>query len=242
MFVKNISRYMKTGKVISYILLAAILTASLSCIIYANVYMQGSMKVNKENLPELDSMYNIETRELEKTSNYTEHIYESNMIKKFQNETGISLLYSKLASKNPYVIEKIKTDNKDYAILTLDNYITGDTSNYNYSKEEGFYSYKKGMEYHSPISLKIDIMLSENQMKNGWDIEYLGNYKFKEQYISGQGYKVNIIESMVKNNNIENYISEKCAVFVANGIRYTLKGRTSLENIKAIVDTMKYKN
>lgn len=35
-------------------------------------------------------------------------------------------------------------------------------------------------------------------------------------------------------------VSEKIAVFVADGIHYTLKGRTSLENIKTIVDSMEY--
>ncbi len=74
-------------------------------------------------------------------------------------------------------------------------------------------------------------------MEYGWDIDYLGMYQFKENYISLQGYKVNLLEDTIKNKT-ENYISEKCAIFVADGIRYTLKGRTSFENMKYIVDTM----
>lgn len=34
-------------------------------------------------------------------------------------------------------------------------------------------------------------------------------------------------------------MSEKIAVFVSDGIRYTLKGRVSVDTMKIIVDTMK---
>ena len=34
-------------------------------------------------------------------------------------------------------------------------------------------------------------------------------------------------------------VSEKIAVFVSDGIRYTLKGRVSVDTMKTIVDTMK---
>ena len=36
----------------------------------------------------------------------------------------------------------------------------------------------------------------------------------------------------------EDYVSEKSAVFVADGVQYTIKGRTSMENIKRIVDSL----
>lgn len=36
-------------------------------------------------------------------------------------------------------------------------------------------------------------------------------------------------------------MSEKIAVFVSDGIRYTLKGRVSVDTMKTIVDTMKNK-
>lgn len=52
---------------------------------------------------------------------------------------------------------------------------------------------------------------------------------------SAQGYKVNIIESGGEANSK----TEKCAVLVADGIRYTLRGRVSIDTIKQIVDTLK---
>jgi len=60
-------------------------------------------------------------------------------------------------------------------------------------------------------------------MKNGWDTDYLGIYEFKENYVSAQGYKVNLIEDTTGEDNVENYVSEKCEVFAANGIQYTLR-------------------
>ena len=235
---KNCKRYLKVKKNNIYILLVFVFTAFFSYIIYANAYVQELMKVNKKELPQLDNMYIIKLNNLEKAVNKGE-IYNERKI--YPDKIMNLLLYSELANKNPYIIEKVKTDNKNFAILMFENYVTGDTSNYRYNEEEGFYEYQKGKEYYSPVSLKADIILSENQMNNGWSVDYLGNYQFREQYISKQGYKVNIIESKTTDSDKENYISEKCAVFVADGIRYTLKGRTSLENIKAIIDTMKYK-
>ena len=235
---KNCKRYLKVKKNNIYILLVFVFTAFFSYIIYANAYVQELMKVNEKELPQLDNMYIIKLNNLEKAVNKGE-IYNERKI--YPDKIMNLLLYSELANKNPYIIEKVKTDNKNFAILMFENYVIGDTSNYRYNEEEGFYEYQKGKEYYSPVSLKADIILSENQMNNGWSVDYLGNYQFKEQYISKQGYKVNIIESKTTDSDKENYISEKCAVFVSDGIRYTLKGRTSLENIKAIIDTMKYK-
>ena len=101
------------------------------------------------------------------------------------------------------MLGEIKTDNKDFVILSFENYIVGDTGNYNYLRNADFYTY--------------------DQMKNGWDTDYLGIYEFKENYVSAQGYKVNLIEDTTGEDNVENYVSEKCAVFAANGIQYTLR-------------------
>lgn len=65
----------------------------------------------------------------------------------------------------------------------------------------------------------------------------MGYYQFAKEYTSKQGYKVNVLEDTVEDQP-EDYVSEKAAVFVADGIEYTVKGRTSLENIKMIVDSM----
>lgn len=238
MFFNNIKIYKKKIKSIRVIVLFLISIVFINCMIYANDYMQEYVKVNKSKLPKLDSMYVVKVKSIKNSDSINKNKLSGN--EKFLNEIGISLLNSKLSSNNAYIIEKIRTDNEDYATLTYDNYIIGDTSNYIYNKKDKFYTYDIGNEYYSPISLKVDIILSEEQMKNGWEADYLGNYKFKEQYLSEKGYKVNIIESVSALQDKEKHITEKIAIFVVDGIRYTVRGRTSLENIKYIVDTMSY--
>lgn len=156
-----------------------------------------------------------------------------------KQDLGVDLLDTDLSQNNPYMLGNVSTDEKDFLIVTIDNYILGDTSNYHFIDEENRYSYDSGEEYSSPVSLSVDIILSENQLNNGWDTDYLGLYEFAESYTSEQGYAVNIIEDTVEEENLKDYVSEKVAIFVADGIRYTLKGRTSLDEMKFIVDSMK---
>lgn len=208
--------------------------------VFAGSYIYNKVVINEENLPELDPMLYVQTRTLNLQANKYGIINEKvEDYKTIQNELGVNLLNSELAQNNSYMLGKIKTDNKDFVILSFENYILGDTDNYIYLPNEDIYTYDHGKEYYSSVSLTVDIMLSEKQMKNGWNIDYLGLYKFKENYVSVQGYKVNLLEDTTGNDKAENCVSEKCAVFVADGIRYMIKGRTSFENIKNIVDTMK---
>ena len=57
-------------------------------------------------------------------------------------------------------------------------------------------------------------------------------YESMEEYQLAQGYKVNLIQD----NNGDEKLNEGV---VSNGIRYTLKGRVSVDTMKTIVDTMK---
>lgn len=208
---------------------------------FAGYFVYNKIVVNEEVLPELDAMNYLKTNPLNlETDEYGMTRAKIDDYENIQNELGIDLLESNFAADDSYLLGTIETDNKDFAMVTLDNYIIGDTTNYQYLSEEGYYEYEHGEEFYSPISLTIDIMLSQEQEENGWDRDYLGLYQFKENYVSAQGYKVNLVEDMTDEGRTKNYVSEKCAVFVADGVRYTLKGRTSLENIKKIVDTMKY--
>lgn len=188
---------------------------------FAGYNLYNRLLVNQEVLPELDAMKVINMTPLDAESGndgWIEKDYDN--YKEVKNELGISLLDTNLAVDNPYMQSHITTDNKDDATVTVENYILGDTS-----------------EYLSPISLTVSIVLSQKQLEHGWDMEYLGYYQFVESYTSAQGYRVNILEDTVEEPS-ENYVSEKSAVFVADGIEYTLKGRTSLKNIKEIVDSM----
>lgn len=225
--------------------LARSLVASLAFVLFcgtsvcAGYYIYNKMMVNDEVLPELDAMYNIKAQKLDMEPNeYGTINGEVESYDYIQNELGIKLLNSNQSFDNPYMQVNVQTDNEHFVILSARNYILGDTDNFVLS-EEGFYQYEHGEEYYTPVSLEVDIMLSEEQEQTGWETDYLGYYKFTEQYVSEQGYKVNIIEDTIGSEIAEDFVSEKSAVFVADGIRYTIKGRTSIDNIKEIVDSMK---
>ena len=64
-------------------------------------------------------------------------------------------------------------------------------------------------------------------------------YRFAESYTSAQGYKVNLVERTLENGDTEDAVLEKNAVFAADGIEYSLRGRVSMETMKLIVDMMK---
>ena len=70
-------------------------------------------------------------------------------------------------------------------------------------------------------------------MQQKFDTEYLGEYNCLETINSEDGYIVNIIKgkSLGKPN--------LCAIFVANGIRYTLSGYVDEDAMIYIVNSMK---
>ena len=208
-----------------------------SSTVYAVKLVNEQSKVNELELPELDSMkITKQIKNIEKSIK-PQSISKMNY-KQIQEQLGVSLLNSELSKDDKYMISDVETDNKDYAIIKCDNYILGDTSNYSYN-EEGFYSFDEGKLYKSPISLQADIILSETQLNNVWTTDYLGMYGFVEQFISEQGYKVNLIEEKNDGNQPQDFVSKKTAIFVADGIRYTLTGRTTVDNMKQIVNSMK---
>lgn len=156
-----------------------------------------------------------------------------------QEELGIHLLDTELSENNPCMLGHIMTDGKDFAVITVENYILGDTGRYQFLEEENRYSYESGSVFLSPISLTVRLVLSEEQLHQGWDWEYLGMYRLAESYTSAQGYKVNLVERTLENGDTGDAVLEKNAVFAADGIEYSLRGRVSMETMKLIVDMMK---
>ena len=225
----------KTRKI--YIVICMIVFAIVfSSTIYAVKLVNEQSKVNELELPELDSM-KITKQIKNREKNIKPQSISRMNYKQIQEQLGVSLLNSELSKDDRYMITDVETDNKDYAIIKCDNYILGDTSNYSYN-DEGFYSFDEGNLYKSPISIQADIILSETQLNNVWTTDYLGMYGFVEQFVSEQGYKVNLIEEK-NDGNQPDFVSKKTAIFVADGIRYTLTGRTTVENMKQIVNSMK---
>lgn len=234
---KNNNGRKKSTKKLTIALCMVIFAVVFSSTVYAVKLVNEQSKVDELELPELDSMkITKQIKNIEKSIK-PQSISKMNY-KQIQEQLGVSLLNSELSKDDRYMISDVETDNKDYAIIKCDNYIIGDTSNYSYN-EEGFYSFDEGNLYKSPISLQADIILSETQLNNVWTTDYLGMYGFVEQFVSEQGYKVNLIEEKNDGNQPRNFVSKKIAVFVADGIRYTLTGRTTVDNMKQIVNSMK---
>lgn len=234
---KNNNGRKKSTKKLTIALCMVIFAVVISSTVYAVKLVNEQSKVNELELPELDSMkITKQIKNIEKSIK-PQSISKMNY-KQIQEQLGVSLLNSELSKDDKYMISDVETDNKDYAIIKCDNYILGDTSNYSYN-EEGFYSFDEGNLYKSPISLQADIILSETQLNNVWTTDYLGMYGFVEQFVSEQGYKVNLIEEKNDGNQPQDFVSKKTAIFVADGIRYTLTGRTTVENMKQIVNSMK---
>lgn len=234
---KNNNGRKKSTKKLTIALCMVIFAVVFSSTVYAVKLFNEQSKVNELELPELDSMkITKQIKNIEKSIK-PQSISKMNY-KQIQKQLGVSLLNSELSKDDKYMISDVETDNKDYAIIKCDNYILGDTSNYSYN-EEGFYSFDEGNLYKSPISLQADIILSETQLNNVWTTDYLGMYGFVEQFVSEQGYKVNLIEEKNDGNQPQDFVSKKTAIFVADGIRYTLTGRTTVENMKQIVNSMK---
>ena len=234
---KNYNGRRKSTKKLTIVLCMMVFAIVFSSTIYAVKLVNEQSKVNELELPELDPMKITKQIKNGERNIKSQSISRENY-KQIQEQLGVSLLNSELSKDEKYMISDVETDNKDYAIIKCDNYIIGDTSNYSYN-EEGFYSYDEGNLYKSPISLQADIILSQTQLNNVWTTDYLGMYSFVEQFVSEQGYKVNLIEEKNDGNQPQDFVSKKIAVFVADGIRYTLTGRTTVDNMKQIVNSMK---
>lgn len=232
---------------ISVLLIGVLLVSSL-IFVYAKTANSDSIKVNELTLPDLDKMYPVEANGeriglglLGATSDVQITPY-----KQFQNNIGLDLLNSPLGEYNPYMQIEIRHNDTSSITAVVKNYILGDTSNYSYNLDGHYYTYDEGLDYLSPINMEISIIPSSSQ-EEGFDVDYLGYYEFKENFISDQGYRVNLLEDTFgedspEHENLNDYISEKIAIFVADGIRYTITGRTSTENIKNIVNNLVYEN
>ena len=103
-------------------------------------------------------------------------------------------------------------------------------TNLKYQEEYEYYSWLSGEIYQTPIDLKIEIISDSSQQY--FDSEYLGEYKYVNTITSKDGYKVNLLESKSIGKN------KVCAIFVANGIRYTLSGHIEIDTMINIINSM----
>lgn len=209
--------------------------------VLAAIYINSKINVNDETLPELDQM---QVTEMPETSG-SEDAYGTvsktyTSYRQMLEMLGINLLDTDLESDNPYMSIDLTTDNKDYCFITVENYIIGDVTGFKLIPDGTAYVYEHGETYYSPVSLSIEIILSQEQLDIGLDKDYLGMYEYVESYRSAQGYKVNVLRGTESDGreDMDDIVTEKTAIFVADGIRYTLTGRVSLDTLKDIVDSM----
>lgn len=190
-------------------------------------------KINGETLPELESMQKIEvnpvSEEYKEKSSYKKE-YDS--YEELQNDLGVRLLHTDLADNNSSMIITRKTDNVHWTQIEIVAYIVGDVTGMKQIEGRNQYTWTPGENYFSPIDLSVDIISSQEQLQIGWDKEYLGAYDFVESYQTQQGYKVNILSSG-KSHTKPMYQ----AVFVADGVRYTVRGKVDIELLKEILNS-----
>lgn len=147
---------------------------------FAGYYFLNKVNVNKTMLPELDAMQSVKMNPLkEETDEYGDISIDFSDYIELQSRLGIDLLESKYATKQEYLQGSLETDQKDYAIIKMENYIIGDTKNYTYLEEEGRYQYEHGERYYSPISLSMDMILSQEQLNQGWETDYLNHLRMR---------------------------------------------------------------
>lgn len=194
------------------------------------------LKMNGEILPELESMQKIEVSpmsEEDKVNSLYEKQYDS--YEALQAELGMRLLHTDMANNNSSMIITRKTDNVHWTQIKIVAYIVGDVTGMKQIEGRNQYTWTPGKNFFSPIDLSIDIISSQEQLEIGWDKEYLGAYDFVESYQTQDGYKVNILSSGESNTK-----PMYQAVFVANGIRYTIRGKVDIVLLKEILNSFSY--
>ncbi len=184
--------------------------------VYAGYVILNKININREMLPDLQPMKKKETKKLiadqDEIGDYRK---EYDTYDALCEELGIKLLYSDLSKNNTLMMIQRKTDNENWEEIRISPYILGDISKIEKVEGENFYS---------------------------WEKDYLGTFVFVESYQSKQGYLVNILQDTTIEEKDRNmgYKSKCYAIFVADGIRYTLSGSIELEKMKELVDSMHY--
>ena len=207
-------------------------------------FVHSHFQVNGEALPDIDPLSVTEMTALDaQPDEYGLFQEEYPSYEAAAKALGLPLLDASLperTAQNPYMHVQAETDNQDYAQITVHNYLVGDCTEFQLLEDGLYHHTGHGQAYYSPVSLTVTVILSEEQLAIGWNHDYLGAYTFAESYTSPQGYRVNLIEDTTGENAAlpDGIVSEKCAVFAADGILYTLTGRVSTETMKEIVASM----
>lgn len=221
-------------------LILIILILLLGTTAHAGYTIYNAIWVNHESLPELDPMKKIIVNKL---SDYDEEdmLYRKSYdsYSELCKELGIELLSSEMAEGNSAMLITRETDNEHWTQIKVTAYILGDVYNLKKVENMQLYTWQEGEVFSSPIDMTIDIISSDEQLEIGWEKDYLGPFEYVETYQSEKGYQVNIISSAAVRKNEKPMYK---AIFVADGIRYTLSGRVEISKMKEILDFFHFKN
>lgn len=208
------------------------------------------LKINGEELPPLEPMYRVPLNEVEgdsKDEYSMEKYYES--MEAAEKDLGIKLLGTQYTHDNPHISVHYEKIGKGYNTIKVSNYAVGDLINLrlldmdrNALDTEGRnvkYIWTLGNVYKTPVDLTIEIISDDEQQI--LDTEYLGYFKYIDTYTSEQGYTVNLLQDTIDNRvevDAYAYRPQVKAIFVVQGLRYTLTGRIPAEEMKTLVETM----
>lgn len=232
--------------------------AFLSVVLFGTVaFAAGSLlyskiKVNQKTIPDLEPMEVVAVKEVDgDITEYGDVEKEYTSVGEAETDLGVHLLDTDLAADNKYTKVFYSKIGDGYHVLDVQECIMGDLSNIREWNEsvidntvEGndeWYAWTQGAIYKSPIDLKVEIISDTAQQE--LDTEYMGYFKYVETFVSEQGYTVNILQDTVEEDDLdamsEIYVPQTQMVFVADGIRYTLKGRVPSGTMKEVVNSMK---
>lgn len=201
-----------------------------------HIYYKWTIKINGNKLPGLEEMDIIQINE-----NNDEDIQICFFsISELESYLGINLLESPYAQKdNNYYVHYNKIG-VGYNEIRVPAYIIGDTKNIIYEDDtKTLYSWTDGTLYKKPLDMKILFISDSRQGDIGQ--EYLGDYLFIENYKCEQGYSVNILKKDLENLYLSDYgeISAYKAVFVAEGLQYEINVRTTMNELKEIINSFR---
>ncbi len=194
------------------------------------------MNVNGRELPPLEPMTMVETADTGGPADGTEQQAEG--LDALSRALGVPFLWAEGARENPYTRVSYKNFGGEYQIVKAKAYLVGDLRDLVWQDEYDYYSWTAGTVYQTPVDLTLEWVSDEAQQP--FDTDYLGYYAYADTFTSAGGHTVNLLVDTAPGTAGSGLKPECAAVFVADGVRYTLSGHVTQQTMRAIVDSMSY--
>ena len=194
--------------------------------------------INSVELPEMDAMEIIKINDDVQKQEDINLIFSS--LSELEDYLGIKLLHSPYAQDDGLYRVIYQKIGVGYNEVTVSAYISGDTGNIIYRDDKTrYYSWENGYLYKQPSDLTIYFISDPAQDNIGK--EYLGIYSFVENFVSEQGYSVNVLKMDTDAYaSCELDIDAYIAVFAADGIQYELSLRSTMDELKKLINSFEY--